>query len=298
MAGFNLGATLTRPTAGPARLPAVILLTGPSVPDREGFALGVPLFGQLAGALADAGFLVVRYDKRGFGQSGGRAESATVADYAADARAVFKWLEDRKDVDPKRIALLGHGEGAWIALLTAAREKRVAAVVSIAGAATPGAQVNLEQQQLALERSSLPQDDRERRTAIQKQIQSAVLTGKGWEGVPPELRQPADTPWFKSFLEYDPAEVIEDVRAPLLLVHGALDRQIPVTHVERLGELAKTNSDSKTVEVVVVRGVNHLLLPATTGEVAEYATLTDRNVSRDVTASIADWLTRTLASIR
>jgi len=201
-------------------------------------------------------------------------------------------------VDPKRIVLLGHGDGAWVALLTAAREKRVAAVVSIAGAATPGTELNLEQQRLALSRSTLPQSDRDRRIALQKQIQSAVLTGKGWEGVPPELRRQADTPWFQSFLQFEPREVIEDVRQPLLLVHGALDRQVPVEHLERLAELARTESDSKSVEVVVVRGVNHLLLPAVTGEVAEYATLTDRNVSRDVTVAVTEWLTRTLAAIR
>ena len=296
--GFNLAGTLTRPASAAARLPAVILLSGPTVPDREGFGLGYPMFGQLAGRLADAGFLVLRYDKRGYGQSGGRAESATLFDYTEDARAAFKWLEDRDDVDRRRIALVGHGEGAWIALRTAARERRVAAVVSIAGASTPGTELNLEQQRAALERSSLTPEERERRIALQKQIQSAVLAGEGWEGVPEELRRQADTPWFESFLEFEPAEVLEDVRAPLLFVHGSLDRQIPVEHVERLAEIARTESDSKAVEVIVVRGVNHLLLPATTGEVAEYATLTDRRLSMDAADAITGWLGRTFAAIR
>ena len=39
---------------------------------------GVPVLGQLAATLVDAGFLVVRYDRRGVGQSGGRAETATI----------------------------------------------------------------------------------------------------------------------------------------------------------------------------------------------------------------------------
>lgn len=298
VSGFNIGATLTRPKAGPARLPAVVLLSGAGVDDRDGFALGVPVFGQLAGAIADAGMLAVRYDKRGYGQSGGRAESATVSDYAEDARSIVRWLEKRKDVDPKRIALLGHSEGAWIALLTAAREKRVAAVVSVAGPSSTGAELNLEQQQLALERSTLAPADRESRIALQKQIQSAVLTGKGWEGVPPELRRQADTPWFQSFLGYSPGRVLEDVRQPLLFVHGALDRQVPVEHVERLSDIARKGSDSKSVEVVVVRGVNHLLVPAFTGDLAEYATLTDRNVSGDVSMAITGWLTKTFAAIR
>ena len=297
-AGFNLGATITRPKGGPARLPAVVLVAGVGVDDREGFALGMPTLGQLAGALADAGFLAVRYDKRGYGQSGGRSEAATLSDYADDARAVVRWLADRKDVDSQRIALVGHSEGVWMALLTASRENKVAAVVSLEGPSTTGQTFNLEQQQLALEQSALPAADRDARIAMQKQIQAAVLTGKGWEGVPAELRRQADTPWFQSFLAYDPARVLEDVDQPLLFVHGALDRQVPVEHVERLAELARTESDSKSVEVVVVRGVNHLLAPAITGELAEYASLTDRHVSPDVTMAVTAWLTKTFAAIR
>jgi dipeptidyl aminopeptidase/acylaminoacyl peptidase len=299
-AGFNLGATLTRPSTAPAggRFPAVILLAGSGVDDRDGFALGIPTLGQLAGRLAEAGILAVRYDKRGYGQSGGRSESATVTDYAEDARAAMRWLAERKDVDPKRIALVGHSEGAWLALLAASREKRFAAVVSIAGPAATGAELVLEQQQRALDRLNLAAEERDRRVALQKQIQTAVLTGKGWEGIPPEMRRQADTPWFQSLLAFNPAKVIEDVRQPLLFIHGELDRQVPVAHADRLADLARKESDSKSVEVVVVRGVNHLLVPAFTGEISEYGTLTDRNVSRDVSSAINTWLTKTFAAIR
>ena len=64
---------------------------------------------------------MVRYDKRGVGQSGGRSEFATLGDYAEDVVAVVKFLEKRKDIDPKRIALVGHSEGAAVALLAARR---------------------------------------------------------------------------------------------------------------------------------------------------------------------------------
>jgi pimeloyl-ACP methyl ester carboxylesterase len=303
-AGFNLGATLTRPapdagSPAPRRLPAVVLLSGSGVGDRDGFALGIPILAQLAGAIADAGMLAVRYDKRGNGQSGGRSESATLTDYAEDARTVVRWLERRRDVDPKRIALVGHSEGAWVALLAASRERRrVSAVVSIAGPATTGAELVLEQQRYALDRLDLDPDERQRRIAMQKQIQTAVLTGRGWDGVPAGLRAEADTPWFQSLLAYDPAEVIDDVRQPILFVHGALDRQVPVAHGERLAELARTEGRSKSIELVVVRGVNHLLVPASTGEVGEYGTLTDRQVGSDVRMAISTWLSRTFAAIR
>ena len=293
--GFNLGATITHPrnAQASAKVPAVILLAAANVNDRDGVISGVPTLGQLAGALADAGFLAVRYDKRGYGQSGGRSESATLIDQAEDARAVVRWLSNRKDVDPKRIAIVGHGEGAMVGLVAASREGKIAAVVSIASPSTPGTEQFLEQQRLAVESSNLPQAERDKRLALQRQVQQAVLTGKGWEGVPADVRRAADTPWFQSVLAYDPAKVLKDVKQPLLIVHGEIDREAPVDHAEKLAALAREGK-SKSVDLVIVRGVNHLLAPAVTGNMTEYGTLTDRNVSKDVLTAVSGWLTKTL----
>ena len=298
--GFNLGATLTRPKSATAggRFPAVILLSGTGSEDRDGYLVGIPVIGQLAGALAEAGFLTVRYDKRGFGQSGGRSESATITDYADDARTVMRWLADRKDVDPKRIALIGHAEGAWVALLAASREKRFAAIATIAAPSGTGSEMVLEQQQFALDQLNLSPEEREKRIALQKQIATAVKSGKGVADLPPNVRQQADTPWFQSLLNFLPAKVLEDVRQPVLIVHGGLDKQMPPAHADRLAELARNESDSESIEVAVIKPVNHLLVPAVTGDVSEYGALTDRNVSADVSMTIASWLTRTFAAVK
>jgi pimeloyl-ACP methyl ester carboxylesterase len=297
--GFNIGGTLTRAkgAAAEARLPAVILLSGSGVGDRDGVAAGVPILGQLAGAIAEAGFVAVRYDKRGYGQTGGRAESATLSDFAEDARSIVRFLSKRKDIDPKRIALLGHSEGAWVALLAATRDDDIAAVVTIAAPASTGAELILEQQRHALGQMKVPDAERQQKVEMQKRIQAAVLSGKGWEGVPPELRKQADTPWFQSLLTFDPAKVVKDLERPLLIVHPELDRQVPVAHADKLAEMAK-KSDSPAVEVIVVRGVNHLLIPASTGEVSEYGSLPDRNVTGDVKQAITDWLAKTLPAGR
>lgn len=299
-AGFNLGATVTKPAsvAGGTRLPAVILLGTSEIGDRDGAMDGVPIIGQLAGALAEAGFVAVRYDQRGHGQSGGRAESATMRDLAEDARAVVRWLADRRDIDRDRIAVVGYGDGAWLALLAASRERRIAAVVTIAAASVPGAELVLEQQRNALEQLNASPEDRQAKVELQSRINAAVMSEGSWEGIPPEIRRQADTPWFQSFLAFDPAEVLEDVKQPLLLVHGALDRQTPVSHLDRLADIARRESDSKSVTVVTVRGINHLLVPAFTGDVAEYASLEDRNISNDLTSEVAGWLTTAFAKRR
>ena len=52
------------------------------------------------------------------------------------------------------------------------------------------------------------------------------------------------------------------------------------------------------MELLIVKGVNHLLVPAVTGELSEYGSLTDRNVSQDVSSALSGWLTRTFAAIK
>ena len=293
-AGFNLGATITHPTNVAGRAPAVILVGGAASDDRDGTAFNVPVLANLAGAVSRAGFLAVRYDKRGYGQSGGRRESATIADLAEDVRALLKWVGDRKDVDSKRIAVIGHAEGAWVAMLAATRDKRITALICIDAPSSTGADLALEQQQRALDRLKATPAERAQKIDLQKKVQAAVVSGKGWEGVPADLRKQADTPWTHSMLTFDPARVLEDVRQPMLFIHAELDRQIPVSHVERLVDLARKESKSKSVDVVTVRGVNHLLVPAITGEPDEYASLPDLNVSKDITTAVTDWLTKTL----
>ena len=70
------------------RYPAIVLVGGSGPTDRDETVAGIPMFGLLASPLADAGYFVLRYDKRGVGQSGGRAEAGTVQDFAEDVRAV------------------------------------------------------------------------------------------------------------------------------------------------------------------------------------------------------------------
>ena len=294
--GFNLAASVSKPSNSAARLPAVVLIGGAGPADRDGTVAGIPVLGQIASGLVDAGYLVVRYDKRGIGQSGGREETATLADYADDARAVVTYLrKSRKDVDPKRIAVLGHSEGAWVALLLAAAERDVAAVVSVAGASGTGGSLVLEQQQHLLDGLKVADDEKKTKADLQRRINDAA-TGKGpWDGVPGELRAQADTPWFASYLAFEPARIMKDVRQPMLIVQGALDMQVPAHHADTLAELARGRKRQARVDVVKVPGVNHLLVPATTGEVSEYGSLGNSLVSRQATTAVAEWLTKAMA---
>lgn len=294
--GFSLAGTLSRPAqAGAPRLLAVVLVGGSGPTDRDGLAYGIPLLGQIAGALADAGFLVVRYDKRGIGQSGGRAEAAALADYADDVRAAVKLLSSRKDVDPKRIAVIGHSEGGFVALLAAAKDTHIAAVGLIATPGITGSDIVLAQQQRLLNRSKMSVEEKQAKVDEQKRIHEAVITGKGLELLPPGVRRAVDNAEFQSLLTSDPAKIMPRVRQPLLIVQGERDTEVEPHNADRLETLARTRKNAPPVDVVKVPGINHLLVPATTGELDEYFTLTDKHVSQSVTQALVTWLKKTLS---
>ena len=296
--GFSLAATVTAPPetappAGPDGRAAVVLVPGPGSSDRDGTRHGIPIFRQLAGALADSGVVVARYDRRGTGQSGGRVESAMLEDYADDVRAMVRQLRRRDDVDEDRVIVIGHGEGGWIGLLATRREGRVAALALIAAPAVTGNELVLEQQQAALDRLQASDTERQERTELQMRINQAVLGEGEWEGIPQPLRESADTPWFRSFLAFDPADILRRIRQPLLIVQGTLDQEMPPRHAERLEKIADSRTRSgATVELVRLDGVNHLLTPAETGSVEEYATLAQPEVTPAVVKAIVDWIER------
>jgi pimeloyl-ACP methyl ester carboxylesterase len=297
--GFTLAATLSRPAqSSAARLPAVVLVGGSGPIDRDGLAYGVPVLGEIAGALADAGFVVLRYDKRGIGQSGGRAESASLADYADDLRAAMKMLSERKDVDPKRLAVVGHSEGGDVALLAATKEKRIAAVGLIATPGVAGTEIVLAQQRRLLNRTKLSAEERQAKVDAQKRIHEAVITGKGLEQLPADVRRAVDNPEFQSLLTTDPAKIVPGVRQPILIVQGERDTQVEPENADRLAALAHARKNATPVDVVKVPGINHLLVPATTGDVDEYTALPDKHVSPAVTQAIVTWLQKTLLPAR
>jgi pimeloyl-ACP methyl ester carboxylesterase len=293
--GFSLAASVSRPVGTTGPVPAVILVPGSAAIDRDGAQAGVPVLGHFAADLVKAGFLVVRYDRRGIGQSGGRAETATINDYAEDVRAVIAWLDrQRKAVDRRRIALVGYGDGAWIAMRAADRDNRVAALALVSGISTTGAEYTLEQQRQLLEGLEATDADRQAKIELQQRINEAALKGTGWDELPETVRAAADTPWFQSFLAFDPARVLRNLREPILVVHGERDTEVAPYHADRLAELARARRRKVDTELVRVPGVNHLLVPATTGSVEEYGTLTDPRVSPAVTSAIGTWLSRVM----
>ena len=290
-AGFGLSGTLTTPVAqGRLRHPAVVLVAAAGPLERDATVAGIPLFAQLAGQLAERDFVVLRYDKRGTGQSGGRTERVTLHDYADDVAAAVKWLAKRNGVDPERVFVAGHSEGASVAMLAANREKKIEGLVLMSGTAIPGRELILEQQQNVLQASNLPEADRQSKVELQKQILEAAATEKGWESLPPDVRALVDTPWYRSLLAFDPPKVMEKLKQPILILHGDRDAQIRPYHADRLAELGRARKKAGTTELKHFATLNHFFLPPPTGGAPGNPEPETNTISPEVAAAIAAWV--------
>jgi pimeloyl-ACP methyl ester carboxylesterase len=290
--GFTLGATLTKPAPSVTRASAVVIVSAPGPQDRDHTVFGVSVFGQLAGGLARAGQFVVRYDVRGIGRSGGRTESARLAEYSDDALAVVAWLRRRKDVDPKRIMLVGYGDAGPLALLAASADKNIAGLVLIAAPGGTGREATLAQQERLLAQLPLSAAERSQRLDIQNRMNDAVVSGRGWEGFPADVRAQADTAWFKSWLQFDPAPIFRKLTQPVLILHGALDSEVAPSEADRLAQLSQSRQKTTptATKKVVFPGLNHLLVPSKTGTVDEYPLLETPDVSPDIASTVTAWV--------
>jgi len=143
--GAVIAGTVTAP-ADPGPHPAVVLITGSNPADRDDVAKGqAPShrpFAVWADQLTRQGFVVLRYDSRGVGYSGGDALKDPEPRFAQDVAAAVALLKTRPDVDARKVGLIGHGAGGVLAGQVAAADPTVAFVVLLnapgRAAAAPG----------------------------------------------------------------------------------------------------------------------------------------------------------------
>lgn len=292
--GFKLAGTLLLPREGKRPFPAVVVSTGSGQQERDSNIPGLPgyrPFRQLAEYLAARGIAVLRADDRGVGDSGGMGtlDKATTFDFADDVRAQVTYLRSRPDIDPSRIVVIGHSEGGVIAPLVAAGDARLAGVVLMAGTARPGEEVLRFQLNYATENNqTLSEEERAKKRAETESFIRAIKENGDVSKYPAPLRG-LSSAWGRAFLAYDPLTTIRKVRQPILILQGALDRQVTAEQARMLEEAARKGGN-KDVTVRVFPNLNHLFLQAKTGEEPEYAKLESYSLGEDVLAAIADWL--------
>jgi dipeptidyl aminopeptidase/acylaminoacyl peptidase len=278
--GHVLAATLTHPRTAAGRLPAVITISGSGAQERDEALPGVEgyrPFREIADTLGRRGIAVLRFDDRGTGESTGDHAAATSRDFARDVVALVAWLRARPDIDPDRIALLGHSEGGLIAPLVAAEDPRLAGIALLAGPAYTGARIIDFQQRSAI-RQSYPDAGAAARDSMLRVAQQQLDSTAG------------RSPWITEFLTYDPLPTARRVRdVPVLILQGETDLQVTAEQADLLGG-AFRDAGNRDVSVHRLANTNHLFQHDPSGLPSGYATLPDRTLTRETLGLVAEWL--------
>ena len=303
----DLAGTLTLPDAA-GRVPAVLLVTGSGPLDRDSNArkLAIDSTRQLAHALADAGVATLRYDKRGVGGSrqrrDGTIESKTgwkragLFGNADDVIAAFTALADRPEVDPHRVFLLGHSEGAVLVTITAARlpvtsaGPQPAGAVLLAGAAKPGAAV-LRWQAAAIV-PTLPAPVRALLKLLRVDVVAKVTRNqdkirKTTADVARLGGVPVNAKWFREYLDYNPRADLTRLDLPVLAITGSKDLQVDPADLTAIADAAPG-----PVQTWLAPDVTHLLRTQPgTASLKAYKREVRRPVDPAVLNRVTNWIT-------
>jgi uncharacterized protein len=301
--GAVLAGTLSRPKgAGP--FPAVVMIAGSGPQTRDEAVEGHKIFLVIADRLTRAGIAVLRYDKRGVGESKGSYATATTTDFTADAEAAVAWLRDQPGIAKGKLGLIGHSEGSEIAPVVAEHDPHIAFVVLLSAPAVSGLETIVSQQR-AIEEAGGGQDaivnahsslerrvlELVRQSPDEASAKAAVERELTQVGLSPEQAEvqaaQVSSPWFREFLNDDPAPALARLRQPTLVVAGSKDLQVlPDMNLPVIRKALAGNKDAKIVEL---DGLNHLLQPAKTGTPREYGTTTI-SVAPAALDLITDWV--------
>lgn len=316
---IKLAATLTLPK-GKENNPAVILIAGSGPNDRDETIFAHKPFWVLADYLSRQGIAVLRYDKRGVGESEGEYFMATTEDFAEDAEAAFNYLKNRKEIDPANIGLIGHSEGGVIAPMVAVRNSDLKFAVLMAGLGVTGMELVLKQHQHAFDKTSLSKEEKENLNTLLINIYSNVLDWKEyvgsdeernqlkielgtlWQNLPPEIKGQAEqdlfekttianitSPWFRHFLKINTADHLQKLTIPILAINGQNDTQVEYqTNLKEIGEALK-KANNKHYTIKSYPHLNHLFQESTTGEIDEYGKI-EQTFSPLVLSDIANWI--------
>lgn len=312
--GVKLSGTLTLPNSKDP-CPAVVLIAGSGPIDRDESMYGHKPFWVLADHLTRKGIAVLRFDKRGIGQSTGDFASATTVDFARDATAGIEYLKSRKEIDAAKIGLIGHSEGGIIAPMIAAKSEDVAFIVLMAGPGVNGEKILYEQGALMQRANGVDEETIELQRKLQEKVFAIVKSepdpaltvskltqaiGQYWEDLPEEQRKIANldastvanefnSPWMRYFLTHDPSSDLRQVKAPVLAIAGELDLQVPPK--QNLPVIAKALQDggNRDHTVMELPKLNHVFQTCKTGLVTETAN-SEETIAPQALETISSWI--------
>ncbi|MBU0937227.1 MAG: lysophospholipase [Spirochaetes bacterium] len=254
----------TANTASEQKIPAVLFIHGSGPVDRDENMKGpikLNVFNQLADWFSAMGLASLRYDKRGTGSSEGSFMEAGRQDLLNDALQALHWLKARPELDPNRIFIVGHSEGALLAPALF-RLEAAAGLVLLAGAAGDF-KATLEWQSdnliASLEASKGFQGWVIRRFKLGNKLKKdqAATFNKIDTSSQPVLRykgRKINAGWFRDHFVHSCDQDLPHVSCPVLAVTGSKDVQVKPGDAAVLAGLCAGPAES-----VIIDQMTHIL---------------------------------------
>lgn len=313
LANIQLSGTITRPDKE-GRFPAVVLVSGSGPQDRNEELMGHKTFLVIADYLTRHDIVVLRYDDRGTGKSGGAFSTATTFDLALDAESAIHYLKNHSSADTTRTGIIGHSEGGLIASIIAAKNKEdVDFAVLLAAPGVPGDELILHQGKLIQEASGMSHEDILRENHLREKLFQIVKNNPDGQVAKDSAEAVfydhfKDTvidanmktminmqisnmfsPWFRKFLVIDPYLFLSDISCPVLVLNGEKDLQVaPGQNIPEIKKALK-EAPAEDYEIRVLKDLNHLFQHAETGLPNEYADI-EETISEDVLELMVEWI--------
>lgn len=322
--GVTLSGTFTFPFSKTA-FPVVILISGAGPSDRDGSILGHKPFWILADYLTRQGIAVLRFDKRGCGKSTGNFQNATTEDFASDVLAGIEYLHSRKDIDSKKIGLIGLSEGGIIAPMAALKSENVAYIVLMAACGVNGEEMMCAWSESIEKDKGSTEESIEKDRKYKKELFAILKNEKNFDVAAKQLRKIIlnhtiskekkdelssfeseaidaevnylNTHWFRYFLAYEPALALRKIQIPVLALNGELDKQILSKQNLSAISQALKEAGNKNFKVIELPRLNHIFQTCQDGSFTEYAKI-EETISPTALHLIANWILRNATKMR
>ena len=311
---INLAGPLTLPEKG-TKFPAVVMVTGSGAQNRDEEIMGHKPFFVIADYLTRNGIAVLRCDDRGTAASQGTHATATNEDFATDTEAMVNYLRSRKEINAKKIGIIGHSAGGIIAFIVAQKDPSIAFVVSLAGAGVRGDSLMLKQVELISKSQGMPDavwqgmkpSIRNRYAILQQtdktpeELQKELYADVTKTMSPEQLKDlntiqqlsaqisSMTSPWYLHFMRYDPAQDLKKLKCPVLALNGEKDIQVDAAMNLTAIQERVTGNGNKNVTVKAYPNLNHLFQTCEKGTLAEYGQL-EETINPEVLKDIIEWI--------
>ena len=227
---WPLPGTLTLPK-GDGPFPAVVLVHGSGPHDRDETIGPNKPFRDLAWGLASQGVAVLRYEKLTHHHREKLVElrdKVTIHEEGVrDAVAAVALLRKQKEIDGKRVFVVGHSLGAILAPQIGTLDPAIAGLVLLSGSPRPLEDVILEQMTYLLSlKGELTEEDKKELEKIRRQV--ARVKDKNLTADTPATELPLGAPatYWLALKAYDAAATAAKLKMPLLVLQGERDYQV------------------------------------------------------------------------